>query len=257
MNLIFYGTTGAVPTKDDTNVSFAVTEGGSSLLIDASGSPTHSLLSSGINPLDLDALVLTHAHPDHLYAFPALIHSLWLMKREKPLSIVTYQETAAKARQLGDVFDLLTRTNLFPIDWYILDEGIVEHIPGIRIELFPVEHSVATSGVKCVTASASLVYSADTRPSPHIIQAAEGADILIHETSGSESHEKDLNVVGHSSARQAGETAQKAGVKTLYLCHFDPRHGISPQRLQQEAQRMFQGNVVIPDLFTVYQHGSA
>jgi ribonuclease Z len=257
MKLIFYGTTGAVPTQENTNVSFAVTEGGSSLLIDASGAPTHSLLRSGINPLDLDALVLTHAHPDHLYAFPALIHSLWLMKRERPLSIMTNQETAAKAKQLGDVFALLTRANLFPIDWYILDEGTVENIPGIRVELFPVEHSVVTSGVKCVTTSASLVYSADTRPSSRIIRAAEGVDVLIHEASGNEHHEKDLNAVGHSSARQAGETAQKAGVEILYLCHFDPRHGISPQRLQQEAQKMFQGSVVVPDLFTAYQHGSS
>ena len=114
MKLIFYGTMGAIPTKENTSVSFAVTEGVSSLLIDTSGSPTHSLLRSGINPLDLDALVLTHTHPDHLYAFPALIQSLWLMKREKPLSIITNHETEAKARQLCEIFDLSAKKDLFP-----------------------------------------------------------------------------------------------------------------------------------------------
>ncbi|PIE33700.1 hypothetical protein CSA56_10250 [candidate division KSB3 bacterium] len=257
MKLIFYGTMGAIPTKENSNVSFAVTEGSSSLLIDASGSPTHSLLRSGINPLDLDALVLTHTHPDHLYAFPALIHSLWLMKREKPLLIVTNEETAVKARQLGEIFELLERKDLFPIEWNILDTGIIESIPGMRIELFPVEHSVVTSGVKCVTTSASMVYSADTKPSSHVIRAAKGATVLIHEASGSECHENALNAIGHSSARQAGETAQKTGVDTLYLCHFDPRHGIGPDTLQQEAQRMFQGDVMVPDQFRVYQHGAS
>ncbi len=253
MKLIFYGTMGAVPLQENGNVSFAVIADESSVLVDASGSPVRYLMKSGIDPLELDALVLTHAHPDHIYAFPALIHNLWLMKREKPLYIVTNPATATKAKQLCDVFALSAKKGMFPITWKILDEGVVERIPGLTIELFPVEHSIPTSGVKFVSPSTSLVYSSDTASCTKIIHAAEGASALIHEASGSESHERDLHAAGHSSAKQAGQAAKKAGVDTLYLCHFDAKQKVPLDALRREAHKVFRGKVIIPELFMAYK----
>jgi len=253
MKLIFYGTTGAVPTKDNTNVSFSFIEGETSILVDASGSPAQYLMRAGINPPDLDVLVLTHDHADHLYALPALIHNLWLLKREKPLNVICNKNTETKAKQLCDVFSLFIREGLFPIKWITLEEGDIDILPGVHIRLFPVKHSTPTSGVKIVTASSSLVYSSDTTPSERVIQAAKDSKALIHEASGSEQHEENLNAAGHSSARQAGEAAEKAGVDILYLCHFDARQGVSPDALRHEAQRAFRGKVIVPDLFMVYE----
>ena len=159
----------------------------------------------------------------------------------------------AKARQLCDVFALFTRKGLFPIEWNILDEGIIDVISGMTVELFPVEHSISTCGVKIATASSSLVYSSDTTLSANVIQAAKGVNALIHEASGSEHHEENLNAAGHSSAKQAGEVAEKARVDTLYLCHFDTRQEIFLDALRREAQKEFHGKVVIPDLFIVYE----
>lgn len=253
MKLIFHGTTGAVPTKENANVSFSVIAGGCSILVDASGNPVQHLLKAGINPINLDVLVLTHAHPDHIYAFPSLIHNLWLLKRKNPLNIITNQDTKITAQQLCDVFSLLTRDELFPIEWITLEEGTVDILSGVAIKLFPVSHSISNSGVKISTATASLVYSSDTAPSDRVIQEAEGTTALIHESSGRERDEKTLNAAGHSSARQAGEIAEKAGVETLYLCHFDARQGSSPDELQDEAQKVFTAKVVIPDLFMAYE----
>lgn len=253
MKLIFYGTTGAVPTKENTNVSFSVIAGESSILVDTSGSPAQYLMKAGINPPDLDVLVLTHDHADHLYALPSLIHNLWLLKRKKSLNIICNKNTEAKAKQLCDVFSLLTRTGLFSIEWITLEEGTVDILPDVDIKLFPVKHSIPTSGLKITTASSSLVYSSDTTPSERVVKEAEGSKSLIHEASGSELYEKNLNKAGHSSAKQAGEVAEKAGVGTLYLCHFDARQEISPNELRREAQKAFRGKVVIPDLFIVYE----
>jgi ribonuclease Z len=253
MKIIFYGTTGAVPTKENTNVSFSVIAGECSILVDASGNPAHQLMKADINPVNLDILILTHAHPDHIYAFPSLIHNLGLMKREKVLHIITNPPTATKAKQLCEVFSLFTEEELFPVEWSTLEEGVVDILPGVAIKLFPVKHSISNSGVKITTAAASLVYSSDTAPSERVIQEANGAKALIHEASGSGPHEKNLNGVGHSSARQAGEVAEKAGVDVLYLCHFDARQAISLNTLQDEAQKVFTGKVVIPELFTSYE----
>jgi ribonuclease BN (tRNA processing enzyme) len=52
---------------------------------------------------------------------------------------------------------------------------------------------------------------------------------------------------------QAGETADKAAVDTLFLCHFDVRQELRPEELQREAQMSFKGKVIIPELYRVYE----
>ena len=75
-----------------------------------------------------------------MYALPSLIHNLWLMKRDKPLSIISNPFTLERAKELCSCFSLLSKENLFQIDW------ITDTLGGI--ELFPVAHSTPTSGVK-------------------------------------------------------------------------------------------------------------
>ena len=53
MELLYYGTAGAVQTVDNDNISFAVVEGASTVLVEASGSPARNLLKSGIETLFL------------------------------------------------------------------------------------------------------------------------------------------------------------------------------------------------------------
>ena len=52
---------------------------------------------------------------------------------------------------------------------------------------------------------------------------------------------------------KTGESAEKAGVDALFLCHFDVRQGLRPEELQHEAQMSFRGKVIIPELYRVYE----
>jgi ribonuclease Z len=122
----------------------------------------------------------------------------------------------------------------------------------MRVALFPVNHSIQTSGLKISTTTASLVFSSDTAPSERVITEASGATALVHEATGSDRNRRILNEDGHSSALQAGEIAEKAGVDTLFLCHFDVRQGLLPEELQREAQMSFKGKVIIPELYRAY-----
>ena len=79
------------------------------------------------------------------------------------------------------------------------------------------------------------------------------ATALVHEATGSDRDRRILNEDGHSTALQAGEAAEKAGVDTLFLCHFDVRQGLLPEELQREAQMSFKGKVIIPELYRVYE----
>ena len=252
MKLVFFGTTGAVQTANNTNISFSVLEEQTAILVDASGSPCQYLLRIGVAVSDFDALILTHAHPDHMHALPVLIQNLLLIKRKKPLRIICNRSTEKKAKQLLGLFSILPGTVTFPIKWICAEDITFDRIPGMRIGLFPVNHAIETSGLKISTASASLIFSSDTAPSERVIAEAFGATALIHEATGSDRNRKILNEDGHSTALQAGETAKKAAVKTLFLCHFDVRNGILPKELRREAQTIFKGKVTIPELYRFY-----
>jgi len=245
VKLIFFGTSGGIQTRTNANVCFLVADEQLSVLIDASGNPVQYLERAAVDPRSLDVLVLTHSHTDHLYALPSLIHNLWLMKRDKPLSIVSNPFTLERAKELCACFSLLSKENLFPIIWV---ENAAE-----RIELFPVAHSTPTSGVKISSSRSRIIYSSDTSPCEAVVRAAKGAKALIHEASNTSEFESRLNSAGHSSGRQAGVAAKEAGVEKLFLCHFDPQYAQNQDTIVRESKSAFKGEVIIPELFRAYE----
>jgi ribonuclease Z len=252
MRLIFFGTSGAVPSAGSGNVSLGLVLDGCCLLVDASGNPVQSLLRAGIDPLELEGVVLTHTHIDHLYGLPSLLHALWLMGRTRPLRFFSNSATAEAARGLFEVFQLTSKPGLFSLVWETGEELETLLPGGALLRLFPVEHSVPTSGVKLTEAGRALVYSADTGPCRRVAAEASGAAGLIHEASACAGDEDRLNRAGHSSGRQAAEAARRAGVKCLFLCHFDLKRS-GAEEVRKEAAESFKGRLVVPELFSAYE----
>lgn len=95
----------------------------------------------------------------------------------------------------------------------------------------------------------SVVYSGDTRPSEGIVRLAEGADLLIHESTFSEELRERAWAEGHSTARGAAEVAMRAGAKRLILTHFSARYPDAAV-LEAEARTIFAETSAAEDFWT-------
>jgi len=95
-----------------------------------------------------------------------------------------------------------------------------------------------------------LVYSGDTRPTRSLVKLAENADLLIHEATLDDELLERAQEDGHSTPRQAAETAKKAKAKRLILTHLSSRYK-SAESLLEHAKKIFPNVDVAEDFMKI------
>ena len=255
MHFAFLGTSGAVPSLRRDNTSLVFVGGDESVLVDCGGSPIQKLLLAAVSPQSVTRVVITHLHVDHSYGLPSLVRGLALMGRTAPLRINCREEHAEPLRDLLRVFRILDRPDQFPL--------VFEPVPAVpraplgRTGPFTLTASPNAHGpmpnlaLRLDAAEApSVVYSSDTEPCEAVVELARGADTLIHEATYAEGDGHRHGV--HSTAREAGEIAARAGVRRLILTHIDPAHHDATTALADEAHQRFDGEVEIAEEYIPY-----
>lgn len=239
MEITVLGFANGLDCLDSTNTSLLVRTTKTSILVDVNGSPRQSLLKAGMDSLSLDAVLITHGHIDHVYAFPSLIHSMWLQNRTKPL-IVAGNDLAIEVCKHFFSYFRLDRKIKFEIDW---KDTSTKQIGDVRISSFSLYHrpDVPVNGYTFVADGIKVSYFPDSVASFAIPECAIGSDILLHEAGGLDKDRVEINK-SHTTALQAALMAKEANAKELFLVHV-------PEDPDLQKRMLIEARDVFPDTF--------
>ncbi len=211
------------------------------------------LIAAGCAPAEVSDIFVSHQHTDHVGGLEPLL--LWsiittLRGQRRPPS----DETRVYAeRRIHDGIEQLFGAVATAVPRLFSDKlHRVKATDGEAVELrgnagltmFLVDHEPIGGGAMgCVIErdGVRLVYSGDTRPTSRLIEAARGAQVLIHESGGLDAQAAEVHRQGHSTAGDAGRIAAAAGVGRLILTHLPAERFAEP--MLAEARAAFGGPV--------------
>lgn len=267
--VILLGTGTPVAIASAQGPATAVVAGGRLFVFDAGPGVMRQIEAAGLpyRRGPVTALFLTHLHSDHTLGYPDLIFTSWVMGRREPLRVIGPPGTRRMTDLLLEAWseDIQVRTEGLergvPGGWRVdareTTGGVVYDSAGVTIRAIRVphgnwEHSFA---YRVDAPGKSILISGDTAPSAAIEEAARGVDVLVHEAYP-ESRLKPENRPGgdewpkymkafHTSDREVGALAARAGPKLLVLHHIVRMGGTDEELLQGVRAGGFTGRVVI------------
>lgn len=254
MHILFCGTGSPLPSRDRAEACTAVIAGGQLFIFDAGEGAARNLMAMGAPMGRARGVFLTHLHSDHINGLGNVALQHWVGSTARaPLPLLGPAGTA----QVGAAFNAAYRldagyrtahhgpavappagTGLAPRD---IAPGVVHDAGGVRITAFAVNHApVAPAfGYRIDWAGRSVTISGDTAPTPALIAAARGSDVLIAEmlnpqlvgrmeaaaraAGNAERAQIFADIPGyHLTPKQAAEAAAAAKVKQLTFTHIVP-----------------------------------
>ncbi|MDE0653596.1 MAG: MBL fold metallo-hydrolase [bacterium] len=193
---------------------------------------------------EIDAIVVTHEHPDHwLDLAMAYIACHYFLDRA-PMPVYGTAGTRALAQALAGAHDLAPT-----IDWHVISDGDSATVGDQQWRFSQTDHPVETLAPRVDCGGRSFAFSADTGDGWSFASLGEGIDLALCEATYL--HEDLVEPSPHLSALQAGTMAAEAGVERLLLTHLAP--GSDAAAFGREATEAFGAPVDLVEVDRSYE----
>lgn len=246
MRLVVIGCSGSVSGPDSASSCYLVQadegERTYSVLLDL-GSGAFGQLLRYARPEDVDAVLLSHLHADHVVDLAAL--DVYLRygpgSPHHQMPLVGPEGTDRRLVELIGEPDAGTCS--YAISTWVAGTPI--EVGPLRIEPFEARHPVPAFAFRITgpsedgTGTRAIGYTGDTDTCDGVTAAATGADLLLAEAAFEEDRDEVRGI--HLTGRRAGELATAAAVGRLVLTHIPP--WTSREKVRAEACTAYGGPV--------------
>lgn len=241
MRLTVLGSGASYPGAGRACAGYLVQVGATAILLDC-GNGCVSNLARIVRPEDLDAVFVTHAHPDHFADLYALQAALRYAPDGPAPSVDLYAPGSVRDAMLAPLSDRGRAEMLEAFIVYALAPGEPVEVGGLTVTPWRAAHSVETYALDVRGSSGRLFYTSDSALEDGLVSAASGADVLVADATLPEAY---AGRAPHMTPREAGALAQHARVRTLVLTHLWP--SIDRFAAAADAAREFNGRIMVAD----------
>lgn len=242
------GSCGAWPEPGRACSGFVLERDGFRLVLDLGYGTLPRLLAhlGSVVADGVDAVVVTHAHPDHMLDLHGLFRARWFGRRSAPpVPLFSPEQVVTRLEGLEEDDERAVRT---VFDWHPLPAEPYTVGP-FRLFSTSLPHWVPNAGVRVEAPGLTVAYTGDTGPDAALAELGRDADLYVVEAT--DRHQQ-TDVPASSSGRsmhltstQAGTAARDAGAARLLLTHFWP--GNDRKRSHADAVAVFDGEVLLAD----------
>ena len=233
LSITVLGCAGTWASADSACSGYLLSHGPTRIWVDC-GPGTLSALQWHVGLAELDAMVVTHEHPDHCMELPVVRNALRYGLGIERVPLYAPRGVLALLEQLVGSRGITPSFNP-----KMIGDRSVAMIGTLRIEFSRTDHPVETLAVRAEASDGStgaIVYSADTGPGWSLTRFGDGIDLAVVEATVLAEAIGDTGGV-HLTAEQAGADAKAAGVRRLVVTHVTPTG--DPEAHRAEAERAF------------------
>lgn len=230
------GCSGGWPGPGRPCSGYLVTEGSTRVLVDAGAGTLAELQREG-SVAELDAVWISHLHPDHCSDLGVLRNLLAYGPGRRAGRLDVWGPPGWRSWFDAAVPDPDATRGVFSA--WELGDGCVAQVGALRLRGLAVAHGVPTFGCRVESPGAVWAYSADSAPCPGLTELARAADLFFCEAFRSAPAAGELTTV--MTPEQAGEVAGAAGARRLVLTHLHP--DADPARARARARSAYAGPV--------------
>jgi ribonuclease BN (tRNA processing enzyme) len=237
MELTVLGASGTWPTEGGATSGYLVQHEGFNLWVDA-GTGTIANLQKHIDIARIDAILISHEHPDHFVdIYPCFYARHYGEMGESHLPLYSGPDFY---KLVSDVLSIDSQVVMsVAFDVHSVDPGDVFEVGPFKVKTEPMTHlGLKALGFRLEAGGEVLAYSGDTGPTHHLETLAKDADVLLSEATW---QDRDDLMPFHLSSRQAADHARNAGVGRLVLTHIWP--GLDHETSIAQAAEEFDGPI--------------